>query len=53
MPALGNPVISSGRFYDAFSAQVGTATFFVGELLLSRLFYHFRLRDCPYWRPDE
>jgi CDP-archaeol synthase len=27
---------------------VGTATFFVGELLLARLFYHFHLRDRPY-----
>ena len=27
---------------------VGTATFFVGELLLSRLLYHFHLRDRPY-----
>jgi CDP-2,3-bis-(O-geranylgeranyl)-sn-glycerol synthase len=26
----------------------GTAVFFVGELLLSRLFYHFHLRDRPY-----
>jgi CDP-archaeol synthase len=27
---------------------VGTAIFFVGEMLLSRLFYHFHLRDRPY-----
>jgi CDP-2,3-bis-(O-geranylgeranyl)-sn-glycerol synthase len=27
---------------------VGMATFFVGELLLSRLLYHFHLRDRPY-----
>lgn len=26
----------------------GVAIFFVGELLLSRLFYHFHLRDRPY-----
>jgi len=27
---------------------VGSAVFFIGELLLSRLFYHFHLRDRPY-----
>jgi CDP-diglyceride synthetase len=26
----------------------GVAIFFVGEILLSRLFYHFHLRDSPY-----
>lgn len=33
---------------NALDIVVGTAIFFVGELLLSRLFYHFHLRDRPY-----
>ncbi|HSR06345.1 MAG TPA: CDP-archaeol synthase [Bryobacteraceae bacterium] len=32
----------------AIDIVVATATFFVGELLLSRVFYHFHLRDRPY-----
>ena len=28
---------------------VAVALFFVGELLLSRVFYYFHLRDRPYW----
>ena len=32
----------------ALDIVAGTAIFFVGELLLSRLFYHFHLRDRPY-----
>lgn len=32
----------------ALDIVVGVALFFVGELLLSRLFYHFHLRDHPY-----
>ena len=32
----------------AVDIAAATATFFVGELLLSRLFYHFHLRDRPY-----
>ena len=32
----------------ALDIVVGTAIFFVGELLLSRLFYRFHLRDRPY-----
>jgi CDP-2,3-bis-(O-geranylgeranyl)-sn-glycerol synthase len=32
----------------ALDIVVGTATFFVGELLLSRLLYHCHLRDRPY-----
>ena len=32
----------------ALDIVVGTATFFVGEVLLSRLLYHFHLRDRPY-----
>jgi hypothetical protein len=32
----------------ALDIGAGTAIFFVGELLLSRLFYHFHLRDRPY-----
>jgi CDP-2,3-bis-(O-geranylgeranyl)-sn-glycerol synthase len=32
----------------ALDVVLGTAIFFVGELLLSRLFYHFHLRDRPY-----
>jgi CDP-archaeol synthase len=32
----------------ALDIVVGVAIFFVGEQLLSRLFYHFHLRDHPY-----
>ena len=32
----------------ALDIAAGVAIFFVGELLLSRLFYHFHLRDRPY-----
>jgi CDP-2,3-bis-(O-geranylgeranyl)-sn-glycerol synthase len=32
----------------ALDIVAGVALFFVGELLLSRLFYHFHLRDHPY-----
>ena len=32
----------------AVDISVGTAIFFVGEVLLSRLLYHFHLRDRPY-----
>jgi CDP-2,3-bis-(O-geranylgeranyl)-sn-glycerol synthase len=32
----------------ALDIGMGTAAFFVGELLLSRLLYRFRLRDRPY-----
>ncbi|MBZ5659172.1 MAG: CDP-archaeol synthase [Acidobacteriia bacterium] len=32
----------------ALDVVVGVAFFCVGELLLSRLFYHFHLRDHPY-----
>ncbi len=33
---------------SALDIIAGVAIFFVGELLLSRLFYHFHLRDRPY-----
>jgi CDP-2,3-bis-(O-geranylgeranyl)-sn-glycerol synthase len=32
----------------ALDIVAGVVLFFVGELLLSRLFYHFHLRDHPY-----
>jgi hypothetical protein len=32
----------------ALDILAGTAAFFAGELLLSRLLYHFHLRDRPY-----
>jgi CDP-diglyceride synthetase len=32
----------------ALDIVAATSTFFVGELLLSRLLYHFHLRDRPY-----
>ena len=32
----------------ALDIVAGVSLFFVGELLLSRLFYHFHLRDHPY-----
>jgi CDP-2,3-bis-(O-geranylgeranyl)-sn-glycerol synthase len=32
----------------ALDILAGTAIFFVGEVLLSRLLYHFHLRDRPY-----
>jgi CDP-diglyceride synthetase len=34
--------------FTALDIVVGVAVFFVGELLLSRVFYYFHLRDRPY-----
>jgi CDP-2,3-bis-(O-geranylgeranyl)-sn-glycerol synthase len=38
----------SALMLTALDIAAGVALFFVGELLLSRLFYHFHLRDHPY-----
>jgi CDP-2,3-bis-(O-geranylgeranyl)-sn-glycerol synthase len=38
----------SALMLTALDIVAGVALFFVGELLLSRLFYHFHLRDHPY-----
>jgi CDP-diglyceride synthetase len=38
----------SALFLTALDIVVGVALFFVGELLLSRLLYHFHLRSRPY-----
>jgi len=41
-------VCRSALHLTALDVVAGTAIFFVGELLVSRLLYHFRLRDRPY-----
>jgi CDP-diglyceride synthetase len=38
----------SSMSFTALDIIAGVAVFFVGELLLSRLFYYFHLRDRPY-----
>jgi CDP-2,3-bis-(O-geranylgeranyl)-sn-glycerol synthase len=38
----------SAFMLTALDIAGGVALFFVGELILSRLFYHFHLRDQPY-----
>jgi CDP-archaeol synthase len=44
------PILACRRFYSltAFDTVVAVAAFFIGEIVVSRILYKFRLRDRPY-----
>jgi len=44
------PILACRRSYSltAFDTVVAVAAFFIGEIVISRILYKFRLRDRPY-----